>query len=93
MLQNSSSSSSVYNRYGIPSSVAFGHTQIYTGDAKISETGSKWATSVKNNYGAGNFIYNTQSKNYKIKDWNLIIFRANENQFVFKDVFCIFVKI
>ena len=65
------------NRYGIPSSVAYGHTQIYTGDAKISETGSKWATSVKNNYGAGNFIYGTQTKNYNIRDWNLIIFRAN----------------
>ena len=68
------------NKYGIPSPVAYGHTQIYTGDAKISETGgSKWASSVKDNYDAGNFIYGTQTKDYNLRGWNLIIFRANQN--------------
>jgi len=49
------------------SHVKYGHAQIYVGDL----TSSKWASSVKNNYG-NSFIYNSRNSNC----WDVIIFRA-----------------
>lgn len=53
------------------SHVKFGHAQVYVGNL----TPSKWATSVKNNYG-GSFIYNSRKSN----KWDLYIFRAPANK-------------
>jgi hypothetical protein len=49
------------------SHVKYGHAQIYVGDL----TPSKWASSVKNNYG-NSFIYGSRNSNC----WDVIIFRA-----------------
>jgi hypothetical protein len=56
-----------YANDGDGSHRVYGHTQIYVG----GKSSSKWASSVRNNYGSS-FIYNNRNSNC----WNLLIFRA-----------------